>query len=180
MRHLNTGRKFDRNSSNRRAMFKNLVANLIAHGEIETTVAKAKELRRIAERVITKAKRVGTDMNKAELDEKANARRLAVKRDLGKFLPHYSERIVNGETEQLDVVEHLFREVAPRFLSRPGGYTKIIRTRNRRGDNAELALIRFVDYVPQPKKQAVSADSGVNADVSAVRSSAPKEETKSE
>ena len=59
MRHLNLGRKFDRNSSNRRAMFRNLVGNLLAHGQIETTVPKAKEIRRIAERIITKAKRLG-------------------------------------------------------------------------------------------------------------------------
>ena len=75
MRHLNTGRKFDRNSSNREAMFKNLVANLLAHGQIQTTVPKAKEVRRIAERVITRAKRLGTDLTK----EEGSARRLAVK-----------------------------------------------------------------------------------------------------
>jgi large subunit ribosomal protein L17 len=155
MRHLNTGRKFDRNASNREAMFKNLVANLLAHGQIETTVPKAKEVRRIAERVITRAKRLGTDLTK----EEGSARRLAVKRDLAKFLPRWSERLVDGEPERLDVVEHLFREVAPRYLQRPGGYTQILKTGNRRGDNAEMALIRLMpEDAPVAKATAVSEE----------------------
>ncbi len=140
MRHLNMGRKFDRNASNREAMFKNLVANLFAHGQIETTVPKAKEVRRIAERVITRAKRLGTALT----TEEGSDRRLAVKRDLGRFLPRFSERLVDGEPERLDVVEHLFREVAPRYMQRPGGYTQIFKTGNRRGDNAEMALLRLM------------------------------------
>lgn len=146
MRHLNLGRKFDRNPSNRRAMFRNLVANLFAHGQIETTVAKAKEVRRIAERIITRAKRLGPDVAREDLQGPAAARRLAVKRQLARFLPRYSERLVNGEPERIDVVEHLFREIAPRYLDRPGGYTRIFKTRNRRGDNAEMALLTLVGF----------------------------------
>jgi large subunit ribosomal protein L17 len=190
MRHLNTGRKFDRNASNREAMFKNLVANLLAHGQIETTVPKAKEVRRIAERIITRAKRLGTDLTK----EEGSARRLAVKRDLAKFLPRWSERLVDGEPERLDVVEHLFREVAPRYLQRPGGYTQILKTRNRRGDNAEMALIRLmpedaqgatttaaVEEKPAAKKKSTkaTAKAGAAATTTAevsepVRAKAPK------
>jgi large subunit ribosomal protein L17 len=146
MRHLNLGRKFDRNASSRRAMFKNLVANLLAHGQIETTVAKAKEVRRITERVITKAKRLGTAASATELDAATARRRLSVKRDVARFLPRHAERTVNGEVETLDLVEHLFREVAPKFVERPGGYTRIIKTRNRRGDNAPLAIIQLLGF----------------------------------
>jgi large subunit ribosomal protein L17 len=169
MRHQNLGRKFDRNTSSRRAMFKNLVANLFAHGQIETTVPKAKETRRIAERIITRAKRLGADVANPELTGTAAARRLAVKRELAKFLPHYAERLVDGEPERLDVVEHLFREIAPQYLGRPGGYTRIVRTRNRRGDNAEMALLMLVGY-KKPGKEAADVTT------TAVRASGPKEE----
>ncbi|MEI8256917.1 MAG: 50S ribosomal protein L17 [Deltaproteobacteria bacterium] len=169
MRHLNTGRKFDRNSSNREAMFKNMVANLLAHGQIETTVPKAKEIRRLTERVITRAKRLGPDL----VTEEGSARRLAVKRDIGRFLPRWGERLVDGEPERLDMVEHLFREVAPRYLNRPGGYTQILKTRNRRGDNAEMALLRLmpadVDSAP-----AKSVEADATPAPEAVRTEAPK------
>lgn len=145
MRHQNLGRKFDRNSSNREAMFKNLVANLFAHGRIETTVPKAKEVRRIAERMITRVTRLGAIATAADLKPGDAAKRLALKRDLGKCLPRYSERTIDGGVERLDTVEHLFREVAPKFATRPGGYTRIVKTRNRRGDNAEMALLMLVE-----------------------------------
>jgi len=176
MRHLNVGRKFDRDTSNRRAMFKNLVANLFAHGEIQTTVPKAKEVRRIAERMITRAKRLGADVNKAGLTGPAAAKRLALKRDLAKSLPRFGERLVNGEPEQLDVVEHLFREVAPKFLDRPGGYTQIFKTGNRRGDNAEMALIRLVGFKRGAGKVAAGETTTATASpaTEGVRTSGPK------
>lgn len=168
MRHLNSGRKFDRDASSRKAMFKNLVANLLSHGEIQTTVAKAKEVRRIAERLITKAKRLGPIVSAEEISDKDSARRLAVKRDVAKFLPRFGERLENGETERLNLVEHLFQQVAPRFLTRPGGYTRILKTGNRRGDNAEMAILRFVDVSV--------AKSAAPEGVTAVRTEQPKSE----
>src|SRR3979409_220491 len=93
MRHKNSGRKFDRNSSHRRAMFRNLVANLVLHERIETTDAKAKELRRIAERLITKALRLGDDLtvDLAQLKQadrgRVISRRLHVQRQIAAFLP---------------------------------------------------------------------------------------------
>ena len=144
MRHANAGRKFDRDGSSRAAMFKNLVANLFAHERIETTVPKAKELRRVAERFIARAARLGPDVNaETPSSPEAAARRLALKRQIASELPRWRERLVDGEVERIDVVEHLFREIAPRFLTRPGGYTRILKTRNRRGDNAELAYIEL-------------------------------------
>jgi large subunit ribosomal protein L17 len=142
-------------------MFRNLVANLLAHGEIETTVAKAKEIRRITERVITKAKRVGTDMDKPELNAAQARRRLSVKRDVGKFLPKFAERIVNNEPQSIDVVEHLFREVAPKFIDRPGGYTRIIKSHFRRGDNAPMAIIQLLGF--EKVKRAETAPIEVKA-----------------
>jgi len=156
-------------------MFRNLVANLFAHGQIETTVPKAKEVRRIAERIITKAKRLGADASAEKLEGAAAARRLAVKRDVAKFLPAFGERLVDGVAERLDMVEHLFREVAPKYLTRPGGYTRILKTRNRRGDNAEMALLTLIGMERLGgSKGSVSPSAPVGE---AVRSSAPKSES---
>lgn len=156
-------------------MFKNLVANLLAHGQIETTVPKAKEVRRIAERIITKAKRLGSDAAAENLEGAAAARRLAVKRDVGKFLPRFGERLIGGIPERLDLVEHLFREVAPKFATRPGGYTRIFKTRNRRGDNAEMALLTLIGMERLGTKSASSGSVSPAAPIAeAVRSAAPK------
>ena len=156
MRHQNAGRKFDRNTSSRRAMFRNLAANLILNERIETTDAKAKELRRVAERLITKARRLGevayTPQEKLSVEDKG--KRLATKRILSAFLPRWGTRVEKGgETLKVDLVEKVMLDLAKRFASRPGGYTRIIKLGQRRGDNAPLALIEFVD-------QAASAEAG--------------------
>ena len=147
MRHKNTGRKFDRNSSSRRAMFRNLAANLILHERIETTDAKAKELRGVTEKLITKAKRLGaaayTEQDKLSPTDKA--RRLAVTREIGAFLPRFSTRIEKGgEAKQVDLVEKVIVELAKRFATRPGGYTRIVKFGPRRGDGAPISMIEFV------------------------------------
>ncbi|MBL8602005.1 MAG: 50S ribosomal protein L17 [Myxococcales bacterium] len=175
MRHGNAGRKFDRDGSSRAAMFKNLVANLFAHERIETTVPKAKELRRIAERFIARAASLGADANaQSPSTPDAAARRLALKRQFASELPRWRERIVDGKIEKIDVIEHLFREIAPRFVSRPGGYTRILKTRNRKGDNAELAFIELVQRDPRVgKKVVVAADTSASLPET-VRAEAPK------
>jgi large subunit ribosomal protein L17 len=147
MRHQNAGRKFDRNSESRRAMFRNLAANLILHERIETTDAKAKELRRVAERLVTKARRLGeaayTPYEK--LSEKDKARRLAVKRLLAAYLPRWGVRTEKGgEQKKVDLVEKVLLELAKRYKDRPGGYTRIVKFGPRRGDNAPVSLIEFV------------------------------------
>ena len=146
MRHLNAGRKFGRNTSHRRAMFRNLAANLITHERIETTDTKAKELRRVAERLISKAKRLGdvAFTPSAELKPEERARRLHAQRVVGTFLPRFGMRSVDGETRKIDLIEKVFCDLAKRYKGRPGGYTRIIKLGPRRGDNAPMCFIELV------------------------------------
>jgi large subunit ribosomal protein L17 len=156
MRHRNAHRQFSRNTSHRRAMFRNLTANLVLHERIETTDAKAKELRRIAERLITKALRLGDDLTadlaKLKQDDRSRviAKRLHVQRQIAAFLPlRVTRTLPDGSTEEVNLVSKLFEDVAPRYLARVkegkgGGYTRIIKKNNRRGDNAPISLIELL------------------------------------
>lgn len=125
MRHRVHGRKLGRTTAHRKALFRNQLTALFTHERIVTTVAKAKELRPLAERMVTLA-RTGS-------------------------LP--ARRRVLTMVPDKQVVRRLFDEVAPRFVDRPGGYTRIVRIGKRHGDGAELALIEFVDYQPPKKGQ---------------------------
>jgi large subunit ribosomal protein L17 len=122
MRHQRAGRKLGRDSAHRKALYANLTASLIEHGRIKTTVAKAKEVRPVAEEMITLGRRGDVP-----------ARRQALK-----FL------------RSQDVVHKLFSEVGPRFSDRPGGYSRIVKLGPRQGDAAEMAYLELVDYVPGP------------------------------
>ena len=117
MRHKKSGRKLGRNSSHRKAMFRNMAASLLRHETIKTTVPKAKELRRVVEPLITLAK----------VDGVAN-RRLAFDRLRDK-----------------EVVGKLFKDLGPRFKERPGGYIRILKTGPRAGDAAPMAIVQLVD-----------------------------------
>jgi len=117
MRHQKSGRKLNRNSSHRKAMFRNMSASLIKHEVIKTTLPKAKELRRVAEPLITMAKTDGV----------AN-RRLAFSRLRDK-----------------EAVGKLFVELGPRYATRPGGYLRILKCGHRTGDKAPMALVELVD-----------------------------------
>ena len=117
MRHLKSGRKLNRNSSHRKAMFKNMAGSLVKHEVIKTTLPKAKELRRVIEPLITMAK----------LDSVAN-RRLAMAR-----------------TGDKEVVGKLFNELGPRYEARPGGYVRILKCGFRTGDKAPMAYVELVD-----------------------------------
>ncbi len=125
MRHRNSGRKLNRTSSHREAMFRNMAASLIKHELIRTTVPKAKELRRVAEPLITLAKTDGV----------AN-RRLAFSRLRDK-----------------QAVGKLFVELGPRFRARPGGYLRILKCGFRDGDNAPMAYVELMDR-PAPQAAA--------------------------
>jgi large subunit ribosomal protein L17 len=159
MRHKNSGRKFDRNTSSRRAMFRNLTANLILHERIETTDAKAKELRRVAERLITKARRLGqiAYTPQTELSPTDRARRLAASRNIAAYIPRFGVRVeTGGTTTKVDLVEKVLLDLARRYADRAGGYTRIIKFGPRRGDNAPISLIELVgdkDGAAEPEKK---------------------------
>ena len=117
MRHRKSGRQLNRNSSHRKAMFKNMACSLFEHEVIKTTLPKAKELKKVAEPLITLAKN----------DSVAN-RRLAFAR-----------------TGSKEVVGKLFTDLGPRYENRPGGYTRILKCGFRAGDSAPMAFVELVD-----------------------------------
>ncbi|MBQ73885.1 MAG: 50S ribosomal protein L17 [Gammaproteobacteria bacterium] len=117
MRHRKSGRQLNRNSSHRKAMFRNMTCSLFEHEVIKTTVPKAKELRRVAEPLITLAKS----------DSVAN------------------RRLVFSRTRSKETVGKLFGELGPRYQDRPGGYTRILKAGFRSGDAAPMAFIELVD-----------------------------------
>jgi len=121
MRHRKAGRRLGRNSSHRKAMFRNMAASMIRHETIKTTVPKAKELRRVVEPLITLAKE----------DSVAN-RRLAFSRLRDK-----------------EVVAKLFTEIGPRCKERAGGYLRILKTSPRPGDNAPMAIVMLTDQAAE-------------------------------
>lgn len=117
MRHRKKGRKLSRTASHRRATLRNMAQNLFQHGRIETTTAKAKELRPYAERLITLAKRG----------------------DL------HARRLAGTKIGDRQVLGRLFDDIGPRFADRPGGYTRILKLGARKGDAADMSLIELVD-----------------------------------
>ncbi|MDP5208429.1 MULTISPECIES: 50S ribosomal protein L17 [unclassified Microbulbifer] len=129
MRHRYSGRKFSRTSAHRKAMFKNMTASLVEHELIKTTLPKAKELRRVAEPLITLAKK----------DSVAN-RRLAFARIRDK-----------------DTVRKLFDELGPRYEARPGGYIRILKCGFRTGDKAPMAYVELVDRPVEDESEVAEA-----------------------
>ena len=121
MRHRKSGRKFGRNSTHRKAMFRNMAASMLKHETIRTTLPKAKELRRVVEPLITLARE----------DSVAN-RRLAFDRLRDK-----------------EVVGKLFSDLGPRFKDRPGGYLRILKTGPRPGDAAPMAIVMLTEAAPE-------------------------------
>ena len=117
MRHRESGRKLNRNSSHRTAMFRNMAVSLVRHEVIKTTLAKAKELRRVAEPLITLAK-----------TDSVAGRRLAFSR-----------------LRDRPTVTKLFNDLGPRYKSRPGGYLRILKCSYRAGDRAPMAIVELVD-----------------------------------
>ena len=131
MRHRVEGRKFGRETDARRLMMRNLVKSMLEYGQINTTLAKAKEMRRFVERVVTYGK-----------NNTVHSRRLA-----------YS---VLGDR---DLVKKLFDEIAPAFADRKGGYTRVLKAGFRRGDNAPMAIIQFVEESTiKAKKDSIKAE----------------------
>lgn len=140
MRHRVHGRRLGRDSAHRTALRKNMVADLLCHEQIVTTEAKARMLRPTAERIITLAKR---GLAKSETNPAAgvHARRLVASRIARKRISVDDE----GDKEEVDVVQKLFEDIAPRYMDRPGGYTRIVKMNRRPGDNARMAMIMLVE-----------------------------------
>ena len=136
MRHRKSGRKLGRNQSHRAAMFGNMATSLLSEEKIQTTVAKAKELRSVAERLITIAKRNASSLLDQANDE-AERQRLSSSRVAG-------VRQAGKTVRDRGVLLKLFGELAERYQARPGGYTRIMRVGARPGDNAEMAIIELM------------------------------------
>ena len=120
MRHHRSGKKLGRDSAHRKALYSNLAGALIEHGRIKTTEAKAKAVKPIAEQMIT----------------------------LGRRGDIHARRQATAYLRSQDVVHKLFSEVAPRFVDRPGGYSRIVKLGPRQGDAAEMVYLELVDHTP--------------------------------
>lgn len=118
MRHAKRHRKLGRTTAHRLALFRNQLSSLVIHGRIVTTLPKAKELRPVAERLITR----------------------------GRSDTVHARRMVGRWVADRDLIKKLFTEIAPRFADRPGGYTRIVKLGPRHGDGAEMAVLEFIDY----------------------------------
>jgi large subunit ribosomal protein L17 len=131
MMHNRAGRKLRRTTSHRLAMFANQLASLMTHERIQTTLTKAKELRPLAEKLITAAKNDG----------------VASRRKVSQWIPDRT------------TVKKVFETIAPRFVDRPGGYTRILRLGSRQGDGAEAAILEFVDFRFEAKEKGPRKES---------------------
>ncbi len=127
MRHLNTGRRLNRTSAHRQAMFANMANALIKHEQITTTLPKAKELRPIVEKLVTRAKTAKGSL--------------------------HSRRLILSQIKDEDSVKKLFDVLGPRYAARKGGYTRVMKAGNRFGDNAAMAVIEFIDRDVDAKGQ---------------------------
>ena len=135
MRHRKSGRKLGRDNSHRQAMLQNMVTSLFRYGRIQTTEARAKELRRLAERVITMGKRAPTSgLVGLAGDELAQAQARRV----------HQIRRARLWVKEREALTRVFGEYADRFKERPGGYTRILKVGARPGDNADMVLIELV------------------------------------
>ena len=130
MRHGVAGRKLNRNSSHRKAMLGNMVASLLEHERIHTTVPKAKEARRLAERIITLGKKGGL----------------------------HNVRLAERTLHDRKLLQKVFGELKERYASRAGGYTRIVRTGFRQGDAAEMAFLELVDRAEQRAEEPQDAE----------------------
>ena len=126
MRHGKKNRKLGRTTAHRIAMFRNQLSSLVIHGRIVTTLPKAKELRPVAERLVTR----------------------------GKSDTVHARRIVGRWVSDRDLIKKLFTEISPRFADRPGGYTRIVKLGPRHGDGAEMAVLEFVDFEKKEAAEA--------------------------
>ena len=137
MRHRNSGRQLGRKSPHRKAMWNNMVTSLLLHGRIETTEAKAKELRMFAEPVITWGISVHAIIAKGDKATPAERAQIV-----------HAKRQARLTVKTREALDKLFSEIGPHFATRKGGYTRILKTRVRKGDAAPMAFIELVGLGP--------------------------------
>jgi large subunit ribosomal protein L17 len=135
MRHRTAGRQFGRNSSHRKALFRSLVTTFFKHERIETTAAKAKEIQPMTEQMIT----------------------------LGKRGDLHAIRQAASFIRSREIVQRLFKEIAPRYSDRKGGYTRLVKTRRRLGDGADMAILELIDYKMVKKEKSAETKSETGA-----------------
>jgi large subunit ribosomal protein L17 len=173
MRHRRAGVHLSRTSAHRQALFSNLVAALLTHESIRTTDAKAKETSRLAERTITWARRVGDVLTK-KVDRRSSEESARVV---------HAVRMARRVVRDRGAVLKLFDELAPRYLARRGGYTRIVKLGQRPGDAAPMSLLELIpdDGAPAPKgidvpdtKAKAKASKGKGADASGTSTKATK------
>ena len=145
MRHLKSGRKLGRTRSHRKATLSALSVSLIQHKKIRTTTAKAKEARTVVEKLITRAKRA------------------VQKEGDGKAKDVHARRVVFAFLRDRTAVTTLFNDIAPKVANRPGGYTRVVKLGQRRGDGAEVAVLELVDYNVGQEKAAAKAKAKAKA-----------------
>jgi large subunit ribosomal protein L17 len=133
MRHRNSGRKLGRNASHRAALFNNLVTSLLTYGRIETTEAKAKELRSYADSTISWGISVHTLVAKGDQATKEERAQIV-----------HARRMARKTVTTPDALQRLFSEIGPHFASRKGGYTRLLKTRVRKGDAAPMAFVELI------------------------------------
>src|SRR5215468_9782623 len=133
MRHRKSGRKLGRNAAHRKALFNNLVTSLLEHGRIETTEAKAKELRGFADATISWGVSVHALVAKGEKASAAERAKIV-----------HARRMARKTVTTPQALDRLFAEIGPHFASRKGGYTRVLKTRVRKGDAAPMAFIELV------------------------------------
>jgi large subunit ribosomal protein L17 len=138
MRHRKSGRKLGRNAAHRHALFNNLVTSLLEHGRIETTEAKAKELRRFADQTIWWGVSVQGLLAKGDKTSTAERARLV-----------HARRMARQTVKTQPAMKRLFGEIGSHFNTRKGGYTRILKTRVRKGDAAPMALVELVGLAAQ-------------------------------
>jgi large subunit ribosomal protein L17 len=138
MRHRKSGRKLGRTSSHRDALYGNLVTSLLTHGRIETTTAKAKELRRFADATIWWGVSVQSLVAKGDSASAAERARLV-----------HAHRMARKTVKTRDAMARLFGEIGTHFATRKGGYTRMLKTRVRKGDAAPMSFVELVGLAPQ-------------------------------
>ena len=134
MRHRKAGRKLKRTASHRKALFANMSTSVLRHKKVMTTLAKAKEVRIVVEKLITRAKQANAQTDVA--------------------VGVHARRMVGRMIKDRAVLKELFTEIAPKMASRPGGYTRVIKLGQRHGDAAEVAILELVDYNTGQVKKA--------------------------